>query len=81
MRYLWNLIKSDNELSWEIREFSIIGKITPIQIHGIKNHWIWIRIHGEIEKEIGSQKYMKTKIKTKIKLIYDSKSKSNDKKR
>ena len=46
----WNLIKSEDELSQEIRENSIFGKITQIRIHGIKHHSIWIRIRREIKE-------------------------------
>ena len=60
----WNLIKSDNELVIEIRENGRFIKITQRQIHGIKNHTIWISIHGEIKErngekfpKIGSQNY------------------------
>ena len=48
-RYLSNSIKLDDELRLEIRQFSILRKITPIRIHEIKNQVIWIRIRGEIE--------------------------------
>ena len=48
-RYLWNSIKSDNELSLEIRHFIILRKITQFQIYGIKNWVIWMRIRGVIE--------------------------------
>ena len=46
----WNLIKSDYEYRWEIREFDKFRKITQIRIHGIKNHSIWIKIRGEIKE-------------------------------
>ena len=49
MRYLWNLVKSEDELRLEIRDFSILRKITQNRIHGIKNQVIWIRIRREIE--------------------------------
>ena len=65
-RYLWNLIKADDELSLEIRHFIILRKITQLQIHGIKNRMIWIRILGVIEvwkwMKISITKMIKTKI-------------------
>ena len=36
-RYLWNSVKSDNELRLEIGRFSILRKTTQFQIHRIKN--------------------------------------------
>ena len=48
-RYLWNLVKSDNEMSLEIGDFRILRKIIQNRIHGIKNQVIWIRIRREIE--------------------------------
>ena len=60
--------------------FSRFGKRTPRQIHGIKNHSIWIKIHGEIKEwKLGrkSQEERKTKTESKINLIYDLKLKSN----
>ena len=48
-RYLWNLIKSDSELRLEIEWFMILRKITQLEIHGIKNQVIWMRIHRVIE--------------------------------
>ena len=48
-RYLSNLIKTDDELSLEIKHFIILGKITQLQIHGMKNRVIWMRIRGVIE--------------------------------
>ena len=48
-RYLWNSVKSDDELRLEIGHFHILRKITQFQIHGIKNQVIWIRIRREIE--------------------------------
>ena len=66
----WNLIKLDDELWWEIRDFDKIGKITQNRIHGIKNHWIWIKIHGEIDKRIREKFFnaeiLKYEIKYKI---------------
>ena len=35
-RYLWNSVKSDDELRLEIGCFSILRKITQNRIHGIK---------------------------------------------
>ena len=43
-----NLIKSDDEMVIEIRQFDIFRKKTQRVIHRIKNHSIWIRICGEI---------------------------------
>ena len=48
-RYLWNSVKSDDELRLEIERFSILRKITQNRIHGIKNQVIWWRIQREIE--------------------------------
>ena len=48
MKKLGILIKLNNELRWEIRDF--IGKKTPRQIHEIKNISIWINIRGKIKK-------------------------------
>ena len=66
----------------EIRENGRFKKITQIQIHGIKNHSIWISIRGEI-KEQSREKFpnaikRKTKIKDEIKLNYDPKLKIDD---
>ena len=36
------LIKSDDEMMVEIRQFDIFGKRARRRIHRIKNHWIWI---------------------------------------
>ena len=49
--YSQNLIKSDDKLSWKIRDFSNFGKKTLRQIHEIKNHSIWISICGEIKEQ------------------------------
>ena len=38
LRYIKNLIKSNNELTWEIKEIDIFGKNTQWKIHKIKNH-------------------------------------------
>ena len=63
-RYPWNLVKSDNELSLEIRDFSILRKITQNRIHGIENQMIWIRIRieskFEVKREIRFEKQLKT---------------------
>ena len=48
-RYLWNSVKSDDEMSLEIEDFIILRKITQFRIHEIKNQVIWIRIRREIE--------------------------------
>ena len=45
-----NLIKLDNELRQEIRDFSRFGKKTPRRIHRIKNHAIGISILEEIKE-------------------------------
>ena len=47
--YLSNSVKSDNELRLEIGNFIILRKITQLQIHGIKNQVIWMRICRVIE--------------------------------
>ena len=47
--YLWNLVKLDDELRLEIGQFMILRKITQLQIHGIKNQVIWMRICRVIE--------------------------------
>ena len=44
-----NFIKPNDELRREIREFDKFRMTTQRQIHGIKNHSIWIKIHGEIK--------------------------------
>ena len=46
-----NSIKSDKELRWEIKNSGIFRKKNPRQIHGIKNHSIWIKIRGEIKEQ------------------------------
>ena len=43
LRYIQNLIKSEDELRLEIREIIIFGNKSPRRINGIKNHSIWIR--------------------------------------
>ena len=48
-KYLWNSVKSDDELRLEIGHFSILRKITQFWIHWIKNQVIWIRIRWVIE--------------------------------
>ena len=71
-RYLWKSIKSDDELRLEMRKFSVLRKITLIQIHRIKNQEIWSRIRGEIEvwnwEKIQSWNLMKNQNWTEIKL-------------
>ena len=78
----WNLIKSDDELRWEIRENGRFKKITQRQIHGIKNHSIWISIRGEsktkVERNFWKSDHEITKINDKIKLNYDPKLQIND---
>ena len=56
-----NLIKLDNEIWIEIKEFSIFGKNTRRQIHEIKNHSIWIKIRGDIIERT-REKFLKNKI-------------------
>ena len=50
-------------------------------MHGIKNHRMWIKIREEInEQKLGikfEHKGEKTEIKSKIRLIYDLRLKSN----
>ena len=75
-----NLIKSDDEMWIEIRQFDIFGKKTQRRIHKIKNHWIWIWFHREIidwtwEKFL-KNKIVKTKIEIEINSNYDLKMKS-----
>ena len=53
----WNLIKSEDELVIKIRENGRF-RTTQRRIHGIKNHWIWISIRGEI-KERSGEKFLK----------------------
>ena len=48
-RYLWNSIKSDDELRLEIGQFIISRKINQLWIHEIKNQVIWMRIRWVIE--------------------------------
>ena len=47
-RYLWNSVKSDDEMSLEIGDFRILRKITQNRIHGIKNQ---VRFGGEFEEK------------------------------
>ena len=65
----------------DIRDFDIFIKITRRKIHIIKNHKIWIKIRGEINKKKLDRKSdreeSETKIQNKIDLIHDSKLKSN----
>ena len=80
LRYIKILIKLDNELAWENREIDIFRNKTPRWIHGIKNHSIWISIHGEIKKWNKEKKIDREERKWqfyKLKLIFWSKLKSN----
>ena len=43
-RYLSNSIKSNDELRLEVEKFMTLRKIIQLQIHGIKNRVIWMRI-------------------------------------
>ena len=66
-RYSSSLIKSDDELRWEIRNFSKFVKKTQRRVHGIKNCSIWIIILGEIkeknqEREIDHEERENSKI-------------------
>ena len=54
----FNLIKSDHELVIEVRANGRFRKRTQIQIHGIKNHSIWITNRREI-KERSREKFLK----------------------
>ena len=78
----WNLIKSDNKLVIEIRENGRFPKITQRQIHGIKNHSIWISIREEINERSGEKfpKIGRTKIEIndEIKLNYNPKLQIDD---
>ena len=49
LRYLQNLIQSDNELTWKSKEISIFRETTK-KIHRLKNHMIWICIYKEIKE-------------------------------
>ena len=60
LRTIWNMIKSDKEMWWEIREIYIFRK-NQRQIHVIKNYRIWIKIRGEIN-EWSRYKFSKEKI-------------------
>ena len=65
-RYLGNflgvlkkLIKSNNEMSWEIRDFTVFRKKTPRQIHEIKNFLIFVkksRRKVKVEKSITKER-------------------------
>ena len=48
---LWNSIKSDDEMTREIKDLYIFRKITQNWIHRIKNRKILIKICGEIDKQ------------------------------
>ena len=50
-----NSIKLDDELVIEIRQNGRFRQIIQRQIHGIKNHSIWISIHREINEQIGEK--------------------------
>ena len=86
LRCSWGVLqiwtKSDEELRWEIRHFSIFSKKTLRWIHEIKNHSICIKTCREIkEKKLDRISFLrreKTKIKYKINLIYGSKLIDND---
>ena len=78
----WNSIKSNDELVIEIMENGWFRKITQRQIHGIKNHSIWISIREEI-KERSREKFLnsikrKTEIKDEIELNYVPKLQIDD---
>ena len=53
-----------------MREIDIFGKKTQREIHGIKNHSIWIKIRGEIKEQIREKfldaERVKFEIKSKI---------------
>ena len=51
LRYSWNLIKSNDKMSWELRDFSIFQKKTSRQIQKVKNYSIWICIGGTIKEQ------------------------------
>ena len=46
-----NLIKLNDELRQEIKDFSIFGKKNQQQIHKINNFLIWISIRREIKEQ------------------------------
>ena len=46
-----NLIKLNDELRQEIKDFSIFGKKNQQQIHEINNFLIWISIRREIKEQ------------------------------
>ena len=50
-----NSIKLDDELVIEIRQNGRFRQITQRQIHGVKNHSIWINIHRKINEQIGEK--------------------------
>ena len=65
LRFFWgvysNLIKLDEELRWEIRDFDKFRKRTQRKIYIIKNHSIWIKIRREIKEwKLGRKSIMKT---------------------
>ena len=51
LRCSLNLIKEDDKMSWDIKDFSIFGKKTPRWIYGIKNCLIWIFIRIENKEQ------------------------------
>ena len=63
----WNLIKLDDELVIEIRKNGRFKKITQRRIHEIKNHSIYISIHGESKSEVERNFWKLEERKTKIK--------------
>ena len=65
---LWNSIKSDNEMRWEIMGFDKFLKITWRKINGIKNHWIWIKILRKINERIKEISNQENHEKPKLKL-------------
>ena len=73
----WNLIKSNDELRWEITKNGRFRKITQRRIHRFKNHSSWISNHGEIKEQSGMKflkiRRTKTEIENEIKLNYDPK--------
>ena len=80
-RYLWNSIKSDNELSLGIRQFSILIKIYKFTEYKIK--WFGLEFAKKSkfknERKFYHEIWLKTEIKLKLNLIYNSKCKSNAK--
>ena len=54
----WNLIESNDELRWEIKENGQFREITQRRIHGIRIHFIWISNRWEIKEQSG-MKFLK----------------------